>query len=95
MNTKLMLMIGLVGLICAGAAGGDYDFYAATQYPGAKLKPGVDIYKVQQAGKGAPKSYERRDVNWWPRKGIDIIDVQPGMVLRTWTPMRPHVSVGV
>jgi hypothetical protein len=33
MNTKYLLAIGLVGLICGGAAAGDYDFYAATQYP--------------------------------------------------------------
>ncbi|MBT3200240.1 MAG: hypothetical protein HN350_10010 [Phycisphaerales bacterium] len=91
---KHLLTIGLVGLICAGVAAGDYDFYSATQYPGARLKPGVDVYKATQAGKGDPKAYESRRVNWWPRKGVDVIDVQPGMPLRTWTPIRPHVSVG-
>ena len=94
MKTKLMLTIGLTGLICVGAVAENYDFYAATQYPGAKLRPGVDIYKVKQAGKSEPKAYQRREVNWWPRKGVDIIDVKPGMPLRTWTPKRSHVSVG-
>ena len=50
MKTTLILITGLAGLICAAAAAEDYDFYAATQYPGAKLRPGVDIYKVKQAG---------------------------------------------
>ncbi|MBC8374251.1 MAG: hypothetical protein H8E53_11690, partial [Planctomycetes bacterium] len=94
MKTKLISAIGFVGLICATAAAADYDFYAATQYPGAKLRDGVDIYKVRQADKGEAKACERRDVNWWPRKGVDVIDVRPGMILRTWTPKRPHVSVG-
>jgi len=96
MKTKLILTIGFAGLVCVGdyAEAADYDFYAATQYPGAKLRDGVDIYKVRQAGKGDAKAYERREVNWWPRKGVDIIEVKPGMPLRTWTPIRPHVSVG-
>jgi len=82
-----------VGFICAGAAG-EYDFYSATRYPGAKLKPGVDVCKVTQSGNGDPKAYESRLVDWWPRKGVDVIDVKPGMILRTWTPKRSHVSVG-
>jgi hypothetical protein len=94
MNTKYLPVMGFFGMICACAAAGDYDFYAATQYPGAKLKSDVDIYKVTQSGKGDPKVYESREVKWWPRKGVDIIAVQPGMVLRTWTPIRSHVSVG-
>ncbi|MDP6634548.1 MAG: DUF6055 domain-containing protein [Phycisphaerae bacterium] len=93
MNIKHLLAIGLVGSICAIAAA-DYDFYSATQYPGAKLKSGVDVYKVVQAGKGDPKAYELRQVTWWPRKGVDMIDVKPGMPMRTWTPRRAHVSVG-
>lgn len=92
MNTKLMLTIGLAGLMCAAAAAEDYDFYAGLQYPGAKLRAGVDIYKVKQAGKGDPLAYERREVDWWPRKGVDIIEVKQGMVLRTWTLRTRRVS---
>ena len=92
MKTKLMLTIGLAGLISAGAAAEDYDFYAGLQYPGAKRRLGVDLYKVTQAGKGDPTAYERREVTWWPRKGVDIIAVKPGMPLRTWTLQRQRVS---
>ena len=32
-----------------------------------------DLYKPVQEGNGDPKAYERRTVDWWPRKGVDII----------------------
>ena len=62
------------------------------QYPGAKLRPGVDLYKVTQAGQGDAKAYHRREVNWWPRKGVDVVDVKEGMPLRTWTWQTPPLS---
>ncbi|GAG07097.1 unnamed protein product, partial [marine sediment metagenome] len=86
MKTKLILTAAVVGWVCAGAAAAkNYDFYAGLQYPGAKLRPDVELYKVEQAGRGDPKAYERRVVRWWPRKGVDIIEVKKGMPLRTWT----------
>ena len=94
MSTKLILTIGLAGVICTGAAAENYDFYAATQYPGAKLRGGVDLYKVKQTGKEDPKAYQRREVKWWPRKGVDIIEVKPGMPLRTWKLRRQHIPTG-
>jgi len=89
MKTKLILAAAVVGWLCAGARADDYDFYAGLQYPGAKLRSDVDVYKVKEAGKGDPKAYERREVDWWPRKGVDTIDVKEGMPLRTWT-LRAH-----
>ena len=70
-----------------------YDFYANLRYPvGGKLRPDVELYTVTEEG-GGPKEYKRRMVNWWPRKGVDIIEVKQGMPLRTWTwrdgPMDP------
>jgi len=86
MKTTLILTAAVVGWVSAGgAAAENYDFYIGLQYPGAKLRPGVELYKVEQAGQGDPKAYERREVNWWPRKGVDIIEVKRGMPLRTWT----------
>lgn len=78
------LIAGVV-LFCGLASAAEYDFYANTKYPGAKLRPDVELYKVNQAGKGAPLAYERREVDWWPRRGVDIIEVKKGMPLRTWT----------
>jgi hypothetical protein len=40
---------------------------ANTRYPGSELRKDVELYKVKQAGKGDPLSYERREVDWWPR----------------------------
>ena len=60
-----------------------YDFYANTMYPGGKRRPDVELYKVKQAGNGDPLAYERREVVWWPRKGVDVIEVKAGMPLRT------------
>jgi len=95
MKTKLILTAVLVGSVCAGGAAEDYDFYAGVRYPGAKLRSDVELYKVKQSGKGDPKAYERREVDWWPRKGVDIIEVRRGMPLRTWTwkskPLKAHL----
>ncbi|MDP6110505.1 MAG: hypothetical protein QF473_40630 [Planctomycetota bacterium] len=50
----------------------------------------IELYKVKQAGKGDPLAYQRREVEWWPRKGVDIIAVKKGMPLRTWTLRTVH-----
>ncbi|MHC4199336.1 MAG: hypothetical protein ACYSU0_05045, partial [Planctomycetota bacterium] len=95
MKTKLILTIALAGPVCAGAAAADYDFYGGVRYPGAKLRPDVELYKVKRSGRGDAKAYERREVDWWPRKGVDVIDIKRGMPLRTWTwkskPLRAHL----
>ncbi|MDE0840230.1 MAG: PA14 domain-containing protein, partial [Kiritimatiellae bacterium] len=83
MRKAIFTIIAL--LVCRAAMAADYDFYANTVYPGATRRPDVELYKVKQAGKGDPLAYERRDVDWWPRKGVDIIAAKKGMPLRTWT----------
>ena len=85
MKSRLMLIVAFVGLVPAGNAAGEYDFFAGAVYPGPVQKPGIDLYKVKQTGGTDPKAYERREVVWWPRKGVDIIPVQSGMIERTWT----------
>lgn len=63
-----------------------YDFYDLCRYPeGGKLKPGIDLYKPVQAGSSEATAYDRRTVEWWPRKGVDIIEVKEGMIEREWT----------
>jgi len=69
-----------------------YDFYANTKYPGPILRPDVELYKVEQAGNDHPLAYERREVEWWPRKGVDIIEVREGMPEREWTFRRAAVD---
>ena len=83
MKKAILAIIAL--LACRAAISADYDFYANTVYPGAKLRPDVELYKVKQAGKGNPLAYERREVDWWPRNGVDFIAIKKGMPLRSWT----------
>jgi hypothetical protein len=79
-HTPLVLLL-LVGTGIAGS----YDFFDLSRYPeGGKLKEGVELYKVREPG-GAPQEYARRVVRWWPRKGVDVVDVKDGMIEREWT----------
>ena len=32
-----------------------------------------------------PTDYQRRTVEWFPKKGVDIVDAPKGALLRTWT----------
>jgi hypothetical protein len=85
MKSRLPVMVVLVGMVSAGSAAGEYDFFNRAVCPGPARKPGVDIYKVKETGDSGVGSYERRVVEWWPRKGMDTVDVTPAMPLRTWT----------
>lgn len=76
----------------AGKHPASYDFYANTKYPGPNLRPDVELYKVEQAGTDDPLAYERREVDWWPRKGVDIIEIREGMPEREWTFRRAAVD---
>ncbi len=62
----------------------EYDFYKHLRYP-SKLVPGVGVDKIDQEGGAAAAGYKRRSVEWWPRKGQDIVDIPKGAPLRTWT----------
>ncbi|MDP6545085.1 MAG: DUF6055 domain-containing protein [Phycisphaerae bacterium] len=68
-------------VLAAGAVAEEIDYYKNLRYP-AKLVPGVGLDKIDQEG-GA--GYKRRTVQWWPRKGQDIVDIPAGAPLRTWT----------
>jgi len=76
-----LVMAGLAA--CASAA--TYDFLARNRYPGPVRVEGVDLYKAEQEGGPFAEGYKRRVVHWWPRRGVDIIEVEEGMPLRTWT----------
>ncbi|MHC4200797.1 MAG: DUF6055 domain-containing protein, partial [Planctomycetota bacterium] len=40
---------------------------------------------VEQEGGPDAVGYRRRTVQWWPRRGQDIVDIPEGAPLRTWT----------
>ena len=77
-GSLLLTLFALPGL----GAGGGYDFYANTRYPGPGRRPNVDIYKVVRPGSSDPRAYERREVLWWPRRGVDFVEVKLRLFFR-------------
>ena len=84
MRTTLILTAVAAGCVCAGAIAGEHDYYRHLRYP-KELVPGVGLDKVEQEGGPDAVGYHRRTVQWWPRKGQDIVDIPEGVPLRTWT----------
>ena len=85
MKTRIIGTLTLAAALHAATASPDYDFFAGAQYPGGTKKPGVGLYQAKQEGGRDAEGHQRRTVNWWPRKGVDLIEVKQGMPLRTWT----------
>ena len=81
---KRLPMCLVVGLLCGSvASAGDYDYFRNVRYPG-KLREDVGRDTIKQASdKGAEPG--RRVVQWWPKRGVDVVDVPKGVPLRTWT----------
>jgi hypothetical protein len=81
-RTVIACVVVCACLACA-VAGAEYEFYKGSQYPGKGLRPGVELRQVVKPG-GRPTEYARREVKFWPRKGVDFIEIDKGMPLRTW-----------
>ncbi len=73
-----------VAFLCGGVSEAGLDYYKYLRYP-AKLDPTVGRDKVSQEGGPNAKGYQRRTVQWHPRKGHDIVDIPKGAPMRTWT----------
>jgi len=78
----------LVLFVCLAAGGSlavaeEYDYFRNARFPG-NLREDVSLDKVEQApdAGGQPG---RRVVQWWPKRGVDLVDVPEGVPLRTWT----------
>jgi hypothetical protein len=84
MRTRLILTVALAGLMIAGSAAAEHDYYKYLRYP-SKLAPGIGRDKIAQEGGPKAVGYKRRTVQWFPRKGQDIIDIPKGAPLRVWT----------
>jgi len=85
MKTRSATVALLVVLLAGNAIAEPYDFFQTMRYPeGGKLREGVALYKVKEGG-GKPQEYARRVVEWWPRKGVDVVEGTEGMPLREWT----------
>ena len=72
----------------------EYDFHYDVRYPG-QLRSDVGVDTVSEDNAADLKSYNRRTVQWWPKRGMDIIPLEdiPGAPLRTWTPRVPTDSL--
>jgi hypothetical protein len=90
----LMLILQIVLTTAAGAVEyesrrdhKEYDFHYDIRYPG-RLRSDVGRDKVMEKNSKDLKSYNRRVVEWWPKRGIDFTPLEdiPGAPLRTWTP---------
>lgn len=73
--------------VLSSHAGEPYDYFQNIQFPGER-RADVSLDRVEQAnGDG----YLRRTVQWWPKAGVDIVDVPEDVPLRTWT-INPETS---
>ena len=77
-------MVALLGLAPVGAIADEYEYYRGAQFPGKGLREGVELRTVLGEG-GKPTEYQRREVKFFPRKGVDEIAVVDGMIKREWT----------
>ncbi|MHC4248460.1 MAG: LamG domain-containing protein, partial [Planctomycetota bacterium] len=70
-----------------------YDLHYDIRYPG-RLRADVSRDKVTEANAGGLKTYNRRVVEWWPKRGVDFtpLDDIKGAPLRAWTPRMPEDS---
>ena len=88
---RLIVMVPLVGLVASGVIAGEMDKIdkklaaEAPLFERAKMRGRVldevsrDVIK-QKPGEG----YQLRVVEWWPKKGVDLIEEPKGNP-RTWT----------
>jgi hypothetical protein len=76
-----LLVCALVGSSSATAQ--EYDYFRNACYPG-NLRKDVGLDKVEQSPVAAGQP-GRRVVQWWPKRGVDVVDVPKGVPLRTWT----------
>ena len=68
----------------ANASAESYDYFRNARFPGER-RTDVSLDKVEDAQGGAASGYHRRTVQWWPKQGVDVVQIPEGVPLRTWT----------
>ena len=77
----VLLLLAAGGLLTAA----EYDFFELSEFPGER-RDYVELDKVtQEGGSEVPDGYLRRTVKWWPKVGVDVMEIPAGAPLRTWT----------
>ena len=67
------------------SASADYDYFRNIRYPGLR-RPDVSPDRIEQAGgPDATGAYNKRVVEWWPKRGVDVVEKPAGAIERTWT----------
>lgn len=94
-----------VALGCLTAAGAEsvksesrrdhktHDFFYDVRYP-AHMRSDVGRDKIIEGNDGGAGEYHRRVVEWWPKRGMDVVPLEdiPGAPLRTWTVRTPELA---
>ena len=80
---QLLLLFACAVVSSSEVTARDYDYFRNARYPGG-LREDVSLDKVEQAPSTAGQP-GRRTVHWWPKLGVDIVDIPDGVPLRTWT----------
>jgi hypothetical protein len=94
-NTSNVARCALVAFLACLAtdpvAAETYDYFRNARYPGT-LREDVGLDQVEQAtdADGRPGRPGRRVVQWWPKQGVDVVDIPEGVPLRTWTIRTPE-----
>ena len=89
---KHIFSVVVIGLgISVAVAAEPYDFFRNVQYPRTRRQD-VGLDRVEQAGGPDAVGYNKRVVDWWPKKGIDVLDIPEGVPLRTWTIRTPEMA---
>ncbi|MDP6360208.1 MAG: hypothetical protein QF473_34145, partial [Planctomycetota bacterium] len=76
----LCMLLLATGALCAEP----YDYFHNAQLP-TKRRPDVGLDRVEQEGGPDVVGHKKRVVHWWPKSGVDIVDVPEGAIYRTWT----------
>ena len=74
-------------VLCAWVAQAEvaeYDYFRNAQYPNG-LRPDVGLDEVEAEGGPNATGYKKRTVRWWPKRGVDLVNVPEGAAYRTWT----------
>ncbi len=89
---QLIVMVPLVGLVASGVIAEELDEKLAREaslFERAKMRGRVLDEVSRDVIKQAPgDGYQLRTVEWWPKKGVDIVE-EPKGEPRTWT-IRPE-----
>ena len=89
---QLIVMVPLVGLLASGVIAEELDEKLAREAPlfeRVKMRGRVLDEVSRDVIKQAPgDGYQLRTVEWWPKKGVDIVEKPKGEP-RTWT-IRPE-----